>query len=87
MKKISYKPNFCTSSKVEYTSTFDCCLNDFSSDHIALFKDNAKAKYGISFACFASFDASSICSEYLDSETIFTNLNNICLVSKKSAEA
>lgn len=44
-----FNPSSLSSSEVEYTFTFDCFLNDFSSDQIAQSKDNAKAKYSISF--------------------------------------
>src|SRR3989338_644406 len=44
-------PNSSTSSEVEYTLTFDCSLNDFSSDHTPQPNFNAKAKYSMSFEC------------------------------------
>src|SRR3989338_967308 len=52
-----FNPTSLSSSEVEYTLTFDCFLNDFSSDHIGQFKCNANAKYRTSFMCGAnSFD-------------------------------
>jgi len=48
-----FNPTSLSSSEVEYTLTFDCFLNDFSSDHIGQFKCNANAKYRTSFMRFS----------------------------------
>src|SRR3989344_8595506 len=51
-------------SDVEYTTTFDCFLNAFSSDHRGEFNSNPSAKYGLSFSCGDNFEASlSKCSQ------------------------
>ena len=49
--RYHFSPSSFSSSKVSYTFTFDCLLNAFSSDQIAQFRDNANAKYSISFEC------------------------------------
>src|SRR3989338_4025812 len=39
-----YSPSSLSSSEVEYTFTFDCCLSNLSSDHMPQSSFNANAK-------------------------------------------
>ena len=49
IEKRYFNPSSFSISGVENTLTFCCFLNVVSSDQIAQFRDNAKAKYSISF--------------------------------------
>src|SRR3989338_1275546 len=69
--------NTLNRSDVEYTTTFDCSLNAFSSDQIDEFNSNASAKYGLSFSCGDNFEASlSKCSHDVLGNCSITLSNN-----------
>ncbi len=78
-------PSSLNSSEVEYTLTLSCFLNAFSSDHIAQFNDNARAKYAASLICGAKSLASERKDSYSDFEIIFI-LPNKSSATKSSSE-